>query len=58
MGEGTLNRRGAPSAANVWRDPRTGIYNTFRPHSALGYMPPAPEAVMLAEDPCLSWKTG
>jgi transposase InsO family protein len=33
-------------------------YNTFRPHSALGYMPPAPEAMMLAEDSCLSRKTG
>jgi transposase InsO family protein len=33
-------------------------YNTFRPHSALGYMPPAPEAMMLEEDSLLSRKTG
>ena len=33
-------------------------YNTFRPHSALGYLPPAPEAVMLSDDCRLSRKTG
>ena len=29
-------------------------YNTVRPHSALGYRPPAPEAVMVAAgaEPC------
>jgi transposase InsO family protein len=32
-------------------------YDTFRPHSALGYMPPAPEAMMLAGDSCLSRRT-
>jgi len=25
-------------------------YNTFRPHSSLGYRPPAPEARMLTHD--------
>ena len=33
-------------------------YNTFRPHSALGYFPPAPEAVLPSIDELLLTKFG
>lgn len=29
---------------------RRSYYNTKRPHSALGYRPPAPEAIFTMED--------
>ncbi len=31
--------------AQVWVERWRQEYNTFRPHSALGYRPPAPEAI-------------
>ncbi|MEE8593705.1 MAG: transposase, partial [Candidatus Bipolaricaulota bacterium] len=33
--------------AKILIERRRQEYNTFRPHSALGYRPPAPEAVWL-----------
>jgi putative transposase len=38
-----------------WRQ----VYNTFRPHSSLGYLPPAPEAVLRAPEMAMEpWLTG
>jgi len=41
-GEIFYTMREAEILIGRWRD----HYNTFRPHSSLGYQPPAPEAIL------------
>jgi len=46
------NLREAKIIIERWRK----HYNAVRPHSSLGYRPPAPEAVLAADPACAIWK--
>ena len=47
---------GVPGKRSCGRS-QASLYNTARPHSSLGYRPPAPEAIMPRSGPIAPWAT-
>jgi len=44
--------REAQAVIEMWRRQ----YNTIRPHSSLGYRPPAPQTIQPADPACAGWR--